>query len=165
MSVTIHTDLGDIKIELHCEKSPKSCENFLALCASDYYNGCLFHRNIKGFMVQTGDPTGSGKGGDSIWNRKFEDEITEDLKHDERGVVSMANSGPNTNASQFFITYAKHPHLDLKYTIFGKVIDGFDTLDELEKLKVNAKNYRPVTDTKITTITIHANPLASKSNE
>ncbi len=92
----------------------------MALCASDYYKGCLFHRNIKGFMVQTGDPTGTGKGGNSIYGHKFEDEINPELRHSCRGVVSMANSGPNTNASQFFITYAKQSHLDLKYTVFAK---------------------------------------------
>nr|CAH7719521.1 unnamed protein product [Callosobruchus chinensis] len=139
-SVTLHTDLGDIKIELFCESCPKACENFLALCASDYYKGCCFHRNIKGFIVQTGDPTGTGKGGTSIWNRKFEDEFKEQLK--------------------FFITYGAQPHLDLKYTIFGRVIDGLDTLDELEKVPVNPKNFRPVNDIRINSVTIHANPIA-----
>nr|XP_048284687.1 peptidyl-prolyl cis-trans isomerase-like 3 isoform X2 [Myodes glareolus] len=134
--------------------------NFLALCASDYYNGCVFHRNIKGFMVQTGDPTGTGRGGSSIWGRKFEDEYSEYLKHNVRGVVSMANNGPNTNGSQFFITYGKQPHLDMKYTVFGKVIDGLETLDELEKLPVNEKTYRPLNDVHIKDITIHANPFA-----
>lgn len=90
-SITLHTDVGDIKIELFCDDCPKTCENFLALCASDYYNGSLFHRNIKGFIVQTGDPTGTGKGGQSIWGRKFEDEFKDTLKHHERGMVSMAN--------------------------------------------------------------------------
>ncbi|XP_010615861.1 peptidyl-prolyl cis-trans isomerase-like 3 isoform X1 [Fukomys damarensis] len=80
MSVTLHTDVGDIKIEVFCERTPKTCENFLALCASNYYSGCVFHRNIKGFMVQTGDPTGTGRGGNSIWGRKFEDEYSEYLK-------------------------------------------------------------------------------------
>ncbi|KAL1505232.1 hypothetical protein ABEB36_004840 [Hypothenemus hampei] len=160
MSVTLHTDLGNIKLELFCESSPKACENFLALCASDYYNGCLFHRNIKGFITQTGDPTGTGKGGTSIWGQKFEDEFKEQLKHDVRGIVSMANQGPNTNGSQFFIAFAPQPHLDLKYTIFGKVIDGFETLDELEKVAVNPKNFRPLNDVRINSVTIHANPLA-----
>lgn len=161
MSVTLHTDVGDLKIELFCDQAPNTCTNFLALCASDYYDGCLFHRNIKGFMVQTGDPTNTGKGGQSIWNRKFEDELSDELKHSVRGVVSMANSGPSTNASQFFITYGKQPHLDMKYTVFGKVIDGFDTLDALEKIPVvNTKAYRPQVDTKIKRVTIHANPLA-----
>jgi peptidyl-prolyl cis-trans isomerase-like 3 len=82
-------------------------QNFLALAASDYYNNNLFHRNIKGFMVQTGDPTGTGKGGTSIWGRKFTDEIHDSLKHNTRGIISMANSGPNTNASQVHIGFLK----------------------------------------------------------
>ncbi|KAL0142949.1 cyclophilin-like domain-containing protein [Mucor lusitanicus] len=120
MSVTLHTDLGDLKVEIFCESVPKTAENFLALCASGYYDNNTFHRNIPGFMIQTGDPTGTGKGGNSIWGRKFNDEIRSTLKHNARGILSMANSGPNTNGSQFFITYAKHPHLDTKYTVFGK---------------------------------------------
>lgn len=183
-SVTLHTDVGDIKIELFCDDCPKTCENFLALCASDYYNGSLFHRNIKGFIVQTGDPTGTGKGGNSIWGGKFEDEFKDNLKHTDRGMLSSANSGPNTNASQFFITYAAQPQLDLKYTLFGekpyiprlpfsltnnseifsafagRVIDGFDALDELEKLPVNPKTYKPLIEKRINSVTIHANPLA-----
>ncbi|XP_065226947.1 peptidyl-prolyl cis-trans isomerase-like 3 [Planococcus citri] len=161
MSVTIHTDIGDLKIELYCELCPKTCENFLALCGTDYYNGCIFHRNIKGFIVQTGDPTNTGKGGTSIWGKKFADEFKENLKHNERGVVSMANNGPNTNGSQFFITYAAHANLDLKYTIFGRLIDGLEVLDELEKLPVSPKTYKPLTDIRITHVTIHANPLAA----
>lgn len=124
----MHTDVGDIKIELFCEDCPKTCENFLALCASDYYNNCLFHRNIKGFIVQTGDPTGTGKGGNSIWGRKFEDEFKDNIKHTDRGTLSMANSGPNTNASQFFFSYAAQPHLDLKYTLFGKQLFSINRL-------------------------------------
>uniref|UniRef100_A0A1I7X6D8 Peptidyl-prolyl cis-trans isomerase n=1 Tax=Heterorhabditis bacteriophora TaxID=37862 RepID=A0A1I7X6D8_HETBA len=150
MSVTLHTTAGDIKVELFCDVCPKTCEvcninilfelnNFLALCANEYYKGNIFHRNIKDFMVQTGDPTGTGKGGDSIWGGPFEDEFVPELKHDARGTLSMANSGPNSNKSQFFISYAKQPHLDLKYTIFGRVIDGWDALDELETIKVDSK--------------------------
>merc|ERR1719154_661442 len=107
-------------------------------------------------MVQSGDPTNTGKGGASIWGGKFNDEITDDLKHKTRGVVSMANSG------QFFITYGPQPTLDLKYTVFGKVIDGWDTLDELEKLQTNPKNHKPLPghEARITSVTIHANPLA-----
>ncbi|KAK0403844.1 hypothetical protein QR680_017155 [Steinernema hermaphroditum] len=159
MSVTLNTTAGDIKIELFTERCPKTCENFLALCASNYYNGCTFHRNIKDFMVQTGDPTGTGKGGDSIWGGAFADELDPELKHDIRGILSMANNGPDSNKSQFFITYAKHPHLDLKNTVFGKVIDGFDALDELENIKVDHK-YRPVIEQRIKDVTIHANPIA-----
>merc|ERR1719266_1754777 len=95
-------------------------------------------------MVQTGDPTNTGKGGESIWGGKFQDEIKDDLKHKTRGVLSMANSGPNSNGSQWFLTYAPQPSLDLKYTVFGKVIDGWDTLDELERIPVNPKNHRPL---------------------
>ncbi|KAB1279434.1 Peptidyl-prolyl cis-trans isomerase-like 3 [Camelus dromedarius] len=126
-SVTLHTDVGDIKIEIFCERTPKTCENFLALCASNYYNGCIFHRNIKGFMVQTGDPTGTGRGGNSIWGKKFEDEYSEYLKGE--------------------------------YNCY-RVIDGLETLDELEKLPVNEKTYRPLNDVHIKDITIHANPFA-----
>lgn len=162
MSVTLHTTLGDIKIELFCEQTPRTCENFLALAASGYYNSTLFHRNIKGFMVQGGDPTGTGKGGRSIYttpNGKFPDELVDTLKHGKRGIVSMANSGPNTNGSQFFITYKAHAHLNGKYTVFGHVIDGIDTLDRLEKLPVDG-NDRPRQEVKINKVTIHANPLA-----
>ena len=112
MSVTLHTDLGTLKLEIYCDIVPRTSFNFLALAGSGYYDNTLFHRNIKGFMLQGGDPTGTGKGGESIWGGKFNDEIHPDNKHTVRGVVSMANSGPNTNGSQFFITYAKHPHLD-----------------------------------------------------
>ncbi|PKK67234.1 cyclophilin-like protein [Rhizophagus irregularis] len=160
MSVTLHTELGDLKIEVFCEAVPKTAENFLALCASGFYDNNLFHRNIKGFIVQTGDPTGTGKGGTSIWGKKFEDEIKSSLKHNSRGIVSMANSGPDTNGSQFFITYTKLPSLDTKNTVFGKVIDGSDTtLDAIEKVPVDEK-YRPIQDIRIKSVTIHANPLA-----
>ncbi|EKM78819.1 hypothetical protein AGABI1DRAFT_114396 [Agaricus bisporus var. burnettii JB137-S8] len=160
MSVTLHTTHGDLKIEVFCEAVPKAAENFLALCASNYYDGSLFHRNIKSFMVQTGDPSGTGKGGQSIWGASFPDEIRSTLKFNARGIVAMANAGPDTNKSQFFITYAKQPHLDGKYTIFGKVIDGTDsTLDAMERVPTNNKN-RPLSEIKLTHVTIHANPLA-----
>ncbi|KAF8720655.1 hypothetical protein AX14_010821 [Amanita brunnescens Koide BX004] len=111
-------------------------------------------------MIQTGDPTGTGKGGESIWGGTFEDEIRSTLKFNARGVVAMANSGPDTNKSQFFLTYAKQTHLDGKYTIFGKVIDGGDsTLDAMERVPVNNKN-RPLSEIKLTHVTIHANPIA-----
>ncbi|GAX81563.1 hypothetical protein CEUSTIGMA_g8991.t1 [Chlamydomonas eustigma] len=113
-------------------------------------------------MVQTGDPTGTGKGGRSIYNTpngKFPDEIHDGLKHGKRGILSMANSGPNTNGSQFFITYKAHAHLNGKYTVFGHVLDGMDTLDRLEKLQVDAAD-RPRQEVKINKITIHANPMA-----
>ncbi|KAG1744039.1 cyclophilin-type peptidyl-prolyl cis-trans isomerase [Suillus paluster] len=176
MSVTLHTTHGELKIEIFCEAVPKAAENFLALCASNYYDNCIFHRNIRGFMVQTGDPSGSGKGGQSIWGKPFEDELRSTLKvpifaqagdlrpfylqFNNRGMVAMANSGSDTNKSQFFMTYAKQPHLDNKYTIFGKVIDGADsTLDAMERVPVNNKN-RPLSEIKLTHVTVHANPIA-----
>ncbi|KAJ2212011.1 Peptidyl-prolyl cis-trans isomerase cyp10 [Coemansia sp. RSA 1813] len=160
MSVTLHTDLGDLKLEIYCDQVPKTSENFLALCASGYYDNTVIHRNIAGFMVQMGDPTGRGKGGTSIWGRKFEDEIRTTLKHDRRGIVSMANSGPDTNGSQFFITYGQQPSLDAKYTIFGCVVDDQSlALAELEGLEVD-KKHRPLKEVKIRSVTIHANPLA-----
>ena len=162
MSVTVFTSVGELKLELFCESAPKTCENFLALAATDYYDECVFVRNIKGFMVQTGDPTNTGKGGECIWGGKFNDDISGDLKHKTRGVLSMANSGPNTNGSQWFLTYGPQPSLDLKYTVFGKLIDGWDTLDTLEKLEVNPKNHKPIPgkEAKVLSVTIHANPLA-----
>nr|XP_020755486.1 peptidyl-prolyl cis-trans isomerase-like 3 [Odocoileus virginianus texanus] len=150
MSVTLHTDVGDIKIEVFCERTPKTYENFLALCAK-ISRVSWFNRQIQQVPTR--------KGGNSIWGKKFGDEYSEYLKHNVRGVVSMVNNGPNTNGSQFFITYGKQPHLDMKYTVFGKVIDGLETLDELEKLPVNEKTYRPLNDV-CKDITIHANPFA-----
>ncbi|KAJ1565001.1 Peptidyl-prolyl cis-trans isomerase cyp10 [Nowakowskiella sp. JEL0078] len=162
MSVTLHTDLGELKIELFCEATPKAAENFLALCASGYYNNNIFHRNIRGFMIQTGDPTGTGKGGQSIWGRYFADEIKTTLKHNARGIIAMANKGPDTNGSQFFIVYGKQPHLDSKHTVFGKVIDGLETLDAMEKVPVDAKS-KPLQEIKIRSIVIHSNPIAEMS--
>ncbi|UKK01317.1 peptidyl-prolyl cis-trans isomerase [Theileria orientalis] len=160
MSVTLHTNFGDLKIELFCKDTPKTCKNFLALCASDYYNNTKFHRNIKGFLIQGGDPTGTGKGGESIYGEPFEDEFVSHLKHDKRGMVSMANPGQsNSNSSQFFITYSKQMHLNNQYTVFGRLISGLDTLEKLENVPVGKKN-RPLTDIIIESITIHTNPIA-----
>lgn len=161
MSVTLHTTDGDLKIEIFCDLVPKAAKNFLALCAKGYYDNTIFHRNIKGFIIQGGDPTGTGKGGSSIYGKNFEDEIMPSLEHDRRGILSMANSGPNTNSSQFFISYSKQEHLDGIYTIFGKVIDGFETLDAMEKEPVG-KNNKPINDIKINSVTIHSNPIAEK---
>jgi peptidyl-prolyl cis-trans isomerase-like 3 len=100
MAVTLHTNLGDMKCELFCDLAPRTCKNFLALAASNYYDGTIFHRSIKKFMLQGGDPSGTGKGGQSIYGKYFEDELNDSLKHDNRGVISMANRGPNTNGSR-----------------------------------------------------------------
>ncbi|GAM27295.1 hypothetical protein SAMD00019534_104700 [Acytostelium subglobosum LB1] len=150
---------GDIKIEVFCDSVPLAAENFLALCASNYYDGTLFHRNIKGFMIQGGDPTNTGRGGQSIWKRPFKDEFVSHLKHNTKGILSMANSGADTNGSQFFITYGKQRHLNKQYTVFAKVIDGLDILDQMEKVPVDNKD-KPLNDIILKNVTIHANPLA-----
>ena len=136
-------------------------QNFLALCASGYYNGSIFHRLIPGFMIQTGAPPSQPKGGTSIWMESFEDEIRPALRHNARGIVSMANKGPGTNGSQFFICFEKAPHLDGKNTIFGHILgdDSLTTLKKMEGISVDKKN-RPKEEIKIEKITIHANPLA-----
>ncbi|KAK3320880.1 cyclophilin-like domain-containing protein [Cercophora scortea] len=166
MSVTLHTTLGDLKIEVFCESVPKTAENFLALCASDYYNESPFHRVIPGFMVQTGapahpSPPDNPKGGRSIYGPSFEDEIRPTLRHHERGILSMANKGPGTNGSQFFILFEKAPHLDGLNTVFGKLLgdDSLATLAKIEALEVDKKG-RPTEPVKIERVTIHANPLA-----
>ncbi|KAJ6439571.1 peptidyl-prolyl cis-trans isomerase-like 3 protein [Purpureocillium lavendulum] len=167
MSVTLHTSLGDLKIEVFCESVPKTAENFLALCASGYYDESPFHRLIPSFMTQTGAPAhpdpaaGNPKGGRSIWGGAFDDEIRPALRHASRGVVSMANKGPGTNGSQFFITFDKAPHLDGLNTVFGKVIgdDSLATLAKMEKVEVDKKS-RPKEAFRIESVTIHANPLA-----
>uniref|UniRef100_A0A8H7TR87 Peptidyl-prolyl cis-trans isomerase n=1 Tax=Bionectria ochroleuca TaxID=29856 RepID=A0A8H7TR87_BIOOC len=165
MSVTLHTTHGDLKIEVFCESVPKTAENFLALCASGYYDKSPFHRLIPKFMVQTGGPASptpeNPKGGKSIWGGNFEDEIRPALRHGARGMVSMANKGPGTNGSQFFITFDKAPHLDGLNTVFGKVIgdDGIATLAKMEAVEVDKKS-RPRKPFCIESITIHANPLA-----
>lgn len=162
MSVTLHTNLGDLKFEIFCDTAPRTAFNFLALCASGYYHGTTFHRNIKGFMIQGGDPSGSGKGGESIWGGTFEDEFATSNVHNQRGVLSMANKGPNTNRSQFFVTYERQPHLNNVYTVFGKVIGGWEVLDKMEVLPVQGKKNKPVKPPVIQSITIHANPLADE---
>jgi peptidyl-prolyl cis-trans isomerase-like 3 len=165
MSVTLHTTLGDIKIEVFCESVPRTAENFLALCASSYYDDSPIHRLIQGFMFQTGGPAhptaDKPKGGRSVWGEPFDDEIRPALRHSGRGVVSMANKGPATNGSQFFVLFDKAPHLDGLNTVFGKVIgdEGLSTLAKIEAAEVDKKN-RPKEKLVIERVTLHANPLA-----
>ncbi|KHN98293.1 cyclophilin-like peptidylprolyl cis- trans isomerase [Metarhizium album ARSEF 1941] len=168
MSVTLHTSDGDIKIEVFCESVPKTAENFLALCASGYYDGSPFHRLIPKFILQTGaparpSPPDNPKGGRSIWGAAFEDEIRPSLRHAHRGTVSMANRGPGTNGSQFFVTLGAAPHLDGLNTVFGRVVgdEGLATLARLEARDVDAKA-RPLAGraVSIDRVTVHANPLA-----
>jgi peptidyl-prolyl cis-trans isomerase-like 3 len=160
MSLTFHTTHGDLKIELHCDKAPLTAYNFLALAASGAYNGTHFLRNIQSFLIQGGDTTGTGKGGECIWGGLMEDEFTANLRHDSRGVVSMASSKPDEVGSQFFITYAAQSHLDGKQSVVGKVLFGWDTLDKMERVPVKGKKYRPQEDMSILNTTIHANPFA-----
>ncbi|KAG9839199.1 hypothetical protein KCU98_g9878, partial [Aureobasidium melanogenum] len=151
-SATIHTSMGDIQIRLYPEHAPKAVENFTVHSKNDYYNGIIFHRIIRKFMIQTGDPLGDGTGGDSIWGTNFEDEFTPALRHDKPYTVSMANAGKNTNASQFFITTEKTPWLDDKHTIFGRVVRGMDVVHRIENAKVWKE--KPMEDIKIISISV-----------
>jgi peptidylprolyl isomerase len=146
--VVLETSQGTIEIKLMPEVAPKACENFMGLVEKGYYNGLIFHRVIKDFMIQGGDPTGTGRGGESIWGASFEDEVRSDVKFDRRGLLAMANAGPNTNGSQFFITTVETPWLNMRHTIFGEVISGFDVLHKIENTPVDASD-RPITQQKI----------------
>ena len=121
----IDTEKGEIVIHLYSDQTPITCENFINLSKAGYYNGTTFHRVIPGFMIQGGDPTGTGAGGPGY---QFNDEFVSSLKHDSEGILSMANAGPGTNGSQFFITHGPTPHLDGAHTVFGKVISGMDVV-------------------------------------
>lgn len=178
----MHTNMGDIEIKLFPEQVPKTVENFTTHAKNDYYNGIIFHRVIKDFMIQGGDPTGTGMGGESIWGRSFKDEFTPEL-HNLRGALCMANAGPNTNGSQFFIVqasetpanmleqmkdlpdafpseiaeaYAKMggtPWLDFRHTVFGQVVNGMDVVDAIANVKVGTSD-KPINDVVILGIEI-----------
>ncbi|MEX2143492.1 MAG: peptidylprolyl isomerase [Anaerolineales bacterium] len=122
---TFNTDQGEMIFQLHADKVPSTVNNFVFLARQGYYDGTVFHRVIDDFMAQGGDPTGTGMGGPGY---KFEDEFHPDLRHDARGVLSMANAGPHTNGSQFFITHRPTPHLDNKHAVFGHLVEGEDVL-------------------------------------
>ncbi|MBP5427024.1 MAG: peptidylprolyl isomerase [Clostridiales bacterium] len=176
------TNHGDIKIRLFKDIAPKTVENFVGLANKGYYNGVTFHRVIKDFMIQGGDPTGTGAGGDSIWNIPFEDEFSNKVHH-YRGALSMANRGPDTNTSQFFIVHNKRlepglitylkkmnfdenllkkyveyggtPHLDGKHTIFGQVYEGIEVVDKIANVEVSSYgNNKPLEDVVILEVTI-----------
>ncbi|THD19368.1 Peptidyl-prolyl cis-trans isomerase 4 [Fasciola hepatica] len=156
--VSLITTHGKINLELHCDIVPKTCENFVRLCETGYYNDTVFHRLIRYFMIQGGDPSGTGFGGESIWGKPFEDEFMPQLSHDSRGVLSMANSGPNTNQSQFFITFRTCKHLDKKHTVFGKVVGGMDTLNKVEMMETD-KDDRPLEEIQIINCEVFVNPF------
>lgn len=170
--VTVHTNLGDFKLELFPEIAPKTVENFVTHAKNGYYNGVIFHRVIEDFMIQGGDPTGTGMGGESIYGRTFEDEFSREA-FNLYGTLSMANAGPNTNGSQFFIVTAKQvpaqmlkqlkdggwpeeiveeyakvggtPWLDHRHTVFGRVVEGMDVVLKIEGVKRNGQD-RPLED-------------------
>lgn len=176
---TLHTSMGDIKIQLFPDQAPKAVENFITLAKKHYYDEVIFHRVISDFMIQGGDPTGTGMGGDSIWEGPFEDEFSKEL-YNIRGAVSMANSGPNTNGSQFFIVQNQHmsaqlseqmreasfpeeivdayqsggtPWLDFRHTVFGQVVEGMDIVDKMASVKTDASD-KPLEDIVIESVSI-----------
>ncbi|XP_052257143.1 peptidylprolyl isomerase domain and WD repeat-containing protein 1-like isoform X2 [Dreissena polymorpha] len=150
----IHTTMGDITCKLFPKECPKTVENFCVHSRAGYYNGHIIHRVIKGFMIQTGDPLGNGTGGESIWGGEFEDEFHANLRHDRPYTLSMANAGPNTNGSQFFITVVPTPWLDNKHTVFGRVNRGMEMVQAICNVKTNPKTDKPHDDIKIINITI-----------
>jgi peptidyl-prolyl cis-trans isomerase A (cyclophilin A) len=156
-TATLHTNRGDITVELYEDRAPRTVENFVGLATGEQewedpetgetrtdplYEDVLFHRVIDDFMIQGGDPTGTGRGGPGY---QFDDEFHDELTHDGPGVLSMANSGPNTNGSQFFITLDATPHLDGRHSVFGQVVDGMDVVREIGSVETDA-NDRPVDD-------------------
>jgi peptidyl-prolyl cis-trans isomerase-like protein 2 len=159
--VSLTTTHGKLLLELIPEHAPKAVWNFIRLVQKGYYNGITFHRNIRNFMIQGGDPTGTGKGGASIWGKNFEDEFDGPLKNDARGVLSMANKGKDTNSSQFFILYRPASHLDRKHTVFGRVVeDSTNVLDTLENVEVDPKTSRPKEPIKILEASVLTDPFA-----
>lgn len=132
------TNRGDIVLRLLPDVAPKTVENFVGLIEKDYYNGIIFHRVIPQFMIQGGDPTGTGRGGESLWGKPFQDEVSPDVKFDRKGLLAMANAGPGTNGSQFFITTAETPWLHMRHTIFGEVIEGYEVVESIEKAPTGA---------------------------
>ncbi|AFZ72399.1 peptidylprolyl isomerase [Natronobacterium gregoryi] len=167
LTATLHTSEGDIDVELYDERAPRTVENFVGLATGErtwtdpetdekvegepLYDDVLFHRIIADFMIQTGDPTGTGRGGPGY---QFDDEFHDDLCHDDEGILSMANSGPDTNGSQFFITLDAQPHLDGRHAVFGKVTDGMDVVREIGSAKTDG-NDRPAQDILLESVTIH----------
>ena len=146
--VVLETTQGNIELKLFPDVAPKACENFKGLVGKGYYNGIIFHRVIPGFMIQCGDPTGTGRGGSSIWGKPFEDEFKADVSFNKKGILAMANSGPGTNGSQFFITVAPTDWLNMRHTIFGEVISGYDVVEKIENTP-SGPGDKPLTEQKI----------------
>ena len=146
--IVFETTSGNIELTLNSKAAPKACENFVKHVQAKYYDGIIFHRVIPQFMVQCGDPTGTGRGGESIWGKPFADETSSGLKFDDKGLLAMANSGPNTNGSQFFITTAPTPWLTGNHTIFGKVTAGYENVQKIETTKTGVQD-KPLKEQKI----------------
>jgi len=138
--IVLQTNMGNITLQLYPKIAPKACQNFREHVKNGYYNGVIFHRVIKNFMIQGGDPTGSGMGGTSIWGKPFEDEFKPNVVFDRPFLLAMANAGRNTNGSQFFITTVPTPWLNGRHTIFGEVVDGFDVVKKIESVKTGRFN-------------------------
>ncbi|KAL9941112.1 hypothetical protein V8E36_000600, partial [Tilletia maclaganii] len=148
-SVILQTSMGAITLELYWKHAPRTCANFYQLAKRGYYNGTVFHRCADSyFMIQGGDPTGTGRGGTSIYGGPFADELHPQLRHTGAGILSMANAGPNTNKSQFFITLAPTPFLDRKHAVFGRVEEGMGVVLRLGRVGVDAED-RPREEVKI----------------
>ena len=147
--VVLETTVGKIELKLYPKVAPLAVKNFTTHVKNGYYNGLKFHRIIKGFMIQGGDPKGNGTGGKSIWGKSFKDEYASNVVFDKPYLLAMANSGPSTNGSQFFITLAPTPHLNGKHTIFGEVIKGQNVVRKMEKVSVSPGNNMPMFDQKI----------------
>jgi len=146
--VVLETNVGKIELQMFPKVAPLAVENFVTHVKNGYYDGVIFHRVIKGFMIQGGDPTGTGRGGESIWGKEFKNEYAPNLVFDRPFLLAMANRGPNTNGSQFFITTVPTPHLNGGYTIFGKVVKGQDVVRKIENVTTNRSD-RPMFDQKI----------------
>ncbi len=146
--VVLETNQGKIVVKLFSATAPKTVENFLGLVKKGYYDGIIFHRVIKDFMIQGGDPSGTGMGGESLWGKPFEDEVSASVKFDRKGILAMANAGPGTNGSQFFITTVPTPWLNMKHTIFGEVVEGYDVVEKIENCQVGASD-KPAAEQKI----------------
>ncbi|KAF4532794.1 hypothetical protein B566_EDAN002644 [Ephemera danica] len=153
-NAVLHSTFGDIHFKLFSKECPRTVENFCVHSKNGYYNGHIFHRVIKGFMVQTGDPTGTGTGGESIWGGEFEDEFHPTLRHDRPYTVSMANAGANSNGSQFFITLTPTPWLDGKHTVFGRVTKGMEVVQNISNVKTNPKTDKPYDEIQILSVTV-----------
>ncbi|KAJ9478425.1 Peptidyl-prolyl cis-trans isomerase C, mitochondrial [Pseudozyma hubeiensis] len=151
-AVVLETSMGRIALELYWKHAPRTCANFYQLAKQGFYDGIIFHRVISDFMIQGGDPTGTGSGGASIYGGNFEDELHPELRFVGAGILASANAGPNTNRSQFFVTLAPTPFLDGKHTIFGRVSDGMHAVREIGAAET--KDDRPVEEIKIVKATV-----------